>query len=81
MFSSRGVRDRDTGGAGSVAATWGPEALPGKGVGSQELPLRVGPVGSLVLRPKPSPIGSCVPFPEGTGRVGIRGFSLTEPGP
>lgn len=49
--------------------------MPGKGVGSQEPPLRVGPIGSLVLRPKPSPIGLASPFPEGTGRVGIRGFS------
>ena len=59
---------------------WGSAALPGKGFRPRETPLRVGPVGSLVLRPKPSPIGLASPIPEGTGRAGTRGFSLTERG-
>lgn len=59
----------------------GPGARPGEGVRSQEPPLRAGPVGSLVLRPKPSPIGLASPSPEGTGRAGTRGSSLTERGP
>lgn len=43
--------------------------------------MRVGPVGSLVLRPKPSTIGLASPFPEGTGPAETRGFPLTERGP
>lgn len=56
----------------------GPEARPGKGVRSWEPPVRVGPIGSLVLRPKPSPIGLAYFFPEGADRAGTQGFSLKE---
>lgn len=77
VFPSRGTGEgRERGGGAG-----GPEARPGKGVRFPEPPLRVGPVGSLVLRPKPSPIGLASPFPEGTGRAGTRGFSPTERGP
>lgn len=64
-----------------VRDVWGPEARPDKGVRSREPPAPVSPVGSLVLRPKPSAVGLAFPFPEGTGRAGTQGFSLTELGP
>lgn len=52
----------------------GPEARPGEGDRPREPPLRAGPVGSLVLRPKPSPIGLASPFPKATGRAGHSAF-------
>lgn len=40
----------------------------------------MGPVGSLVLRPKPSPIGLASPLPKGTGRAGTQRFSPVDRG-
>lgn len=56
----------------------GPEARPGKGVRSWEPLVRVGLIGSLVLRPKPSPIGLAYFFPEGADRAGTQGFFPRE---
>lgn len=75
-----GVEERDRGGAGAWRGRPGPEARPGKGVRSREPLGRVGAIGPLVLRPKPSPIGLAYFLPEGADRAGTQGFSPREQG-